>query len=158
MGRRGPAPLPTALRVLRGETRPSQLNRTEPQPTANLPERASDLDPRARAVWDRIIADFGHTGVIRRLDTDALRCYCEAVSRYEDAAKLLRTSGPLIRGARGGDLVRNPLHQIVRDNADLMRSYARELGLTPAARAGLHLDTTPKASARKLDRYIRPTG
>ena len=157
MGRRGPAPTPTRLRVLRGETRPSQINRTEPQPAANLPEPSDDLDPRARAVWDRIMADFGHTEVIRRLDSDALRCYCEAVSRYEDAAGLLRKSGPLIRGARGGDLVRNPLHQIVRDNADLMRMYARELGLTPAARAGLHIEANPKAPARKLDRY-RPAG
>ena len=42
-----------------------------------------------------------------------------------------------MRGARGGELVKNPLHQIVRDNALLVRALARELGLTPAARVGL---------------------
>ena len=29
------------------------------------------------------------------------------------------------------------LHQIVRDNAILLRAFARELGLTPSARTGL---------------------
>jgi P27 family predicted phage terminase small subunit len=80
---------------------------------------------------------FGATGVITAADHDALRCYCEAVARYEQAARLLVSSGPLVRGARSGELVKNPLHQIVRDNADLIRLYARELGLTPSARSGL---------------------
>jgi phage terminase small subunit len=42
-----------------------------------------------------------------------------------------------VRGARSGELVKNPLHQIVRDNAILQRAFARELGLTPSARTGL---------------------
>jgi P27 family predicted phage terminase small subunit len=111
-----------------------------------------DLDHRSRAVWGRVLRDFGKTGVIRSLDEDALRCYCEAVSRYETAAALLLSSGPLIRG-RGGELVRNPLHQIVRDNANLIRIYARELGLTPAARVGLHT-TEENTTSRKLDKYL----
>jgi P27 family predicted phage terminase small subunit len=154
VGSRGPAKTPTKLRVLRGETRPSQINTREAEPVAALPEPSDDLDPRARAVWDRVMADFGHTDVIRRLDTDALRCYCEAVSRYEEAAQMLRKTGPLIKGARGGDVVRNPLHQIVRDNADMMRMFARELGLTPAARAGLHIEAGDRKPVSKLDRYL----
>jgi P27 family predicted phage terminase small subunit len=82
--------------------------------------------------------------VITGLDGDALRIYCEAVARYEYAAELLERAGPLIRGARAGEMVKNPLHQIVRDNADLVRAYARELGLTPGARAGL---TAPPADS-----------
>lgn len=157
MGRRGPAKTPTTLRVLRGETRPSQINRDEPEPTDADPEVPDDLDPRALAVWNRVVNDFGHTGVIRRLDSDALRCYCEAVSRYEEAARLLRQSGPIIKGARHGDVVRNPLHQIVRDNADLMRMYARELGLTPSARAGLNI--APKAAPESaIDKYLAKPG
>jgi phage terminase small subunit len=40
---------------------------------------------------------------------------------------------------RDGNLVRNPLHQIVRDNAMLIRSFGRELGFLPSAREGLHV-------------------
>jgi phage terminase small subunit len=39
----------------------------------------------------------------------------------------------------GGHLAKNPLHQVVRDNADHVRLLARELGLSPASRASLQL-------------------
>jgi P27 family predicted phage terminase small subunit len=95
------------------------------------------MSDASRAVWDRVIRDFGATGVLTGVDTDALRIYCEAVVRYVNAAVRLEKSGPLIKGARLGEPVKNPLHQIVRDNADLVRAFARELGFTPAARSGL---------------------
>jgi P27 family predicted phage terminase small subunit len=96
-----------------------------------------DMSDEAKRVWRRVIRDFGATGVLTAVDADALRTYCEAVARYVQAARTLEASGPLVRGARSGELVKNPLHQIVRDNAILLRAFARELGLTPAARTGL---------------------
>jgi P27 family predicted phage terminase small subunit len=91
----------------------------------------------AQAIWNRILRDYSHTGVLTSVDTDALRVYCESVVRYEHAAAMLEQSGPLVRGARRGDLIKNPLHQIVRDDADLIRAFARELGFTPSARSAL---------------------
>jgi P27 family predicted phage terminase small subunit len=141
MGRRGPAPTPTRLKLLRGETRPSRLNRAEPRPRGDRLRVPSDLDPAAKAVWRRVVGAVGATGVLTTADADGLRIYCESVVRYQHAADLLAASGALItaggRGARRGELVKNPLHQIVRDNAILVRAFARELGLTPAARVGL---------------------
>lgn len=131
--------MPTKLKVLHGEKRPSRLNRHEPKPRANLPVMPPDLDKRSAQVWRRVIRDFGPTGVLTSVDGAVLRAYCEAVARYEHAATRLAEMGPLVRGARRGDLVKNPLHQIVRDNADLLRQMARELGLTPSARTGLHV-------------------
>lgn len=143
MGRRGPPSLPTKLKVLRGERRPSRLNRAEPKPRAHLPKMPRGMDAGAKVVWRRVLRDYGETGVLTAVDGDALRAYCEAVSRYETAAEMLATSGPLVRGARRGELVKNPLHQVVRDNADLMRQFARELGLTPAARTGIKVPEAP---------------
>ena len=96
-------------------------------------------------MWRRVVREFGHTGVIRGADGDVMRIYCETVARYEQTSRLLDASGPLVRGARSGELVKNPLHQIVRDNATLVRSLAGELGLSPAARVGLH-DANGRAS------------
>jgi P27 family predicted phage terminase small subunit len=144
MGRRGPAPTPTKIKRLRGETRPSRLNLAEPLPHPSLPRMPSDMDPDAKAVWRRVLRDMGATGVIRAADTDVLRCYCEAVSRYAAAARLYAQTGPLTR--RDGNLVKNPLHQVARDNADEVRQFARELGLSPSARVGLRID-----QARALD-------
>ena len=169
MGKRGPAPLPTSIKLLHGETRPSRLNPDAPRPIARLPIPPADMDPRAREVWDRQIESMAATGVLTPVDTDSLRAYCEAVSRYEVAARLLASSGPVVRGARsgpcddcghgsgrhprngacrepgcacrrlaGGELVKNPLHQVVRDNAMLIRAFAMVLGFVPSGREGIH--------------------
>ena len=138
MARRGPAPTPTKVKILRGETRPSRLNYREPLPPSDLPKMPADMDAEAKIVWRRVISSMGHTGVIRVPDSDILRCYCEAVSRYAQAARLHAGSGPLVR--RDGGLVKNPLHQVIRDDSDQIRLLARELGLSPSARVGLHVE------------------
>jgi phage terminase small subunit len=45
----------------------------------------------------------------------------------------------------------------VRDNADAVRKYAREIGLTPAARVGLRgeMDGQANSATAKLDAIIR---
>lgn len=136
VGRRGPAPEPTKLKVIKG-TRTSRVNKAAPEPRQNLPVCPKDMDTVAQGVWERVLREYGATGVITGSDHDVFRGYCEAASRYEHAARLLAESGPLVRGARSGELVKNPLHQIVRDNADLVRLLARELGLSPSARSSL---------------------
>jgi P27 family predicted phage terminase small subunit len=138
LGRRGPAPTPTKVKILRGETRPSRLNIHEPIPSSDVPKMPADMDAEAKAVWRRVISSMGHTGVIRVPDSDILRCYCEAVSRYAQAARLYAGSGPLVR--RDAGLVKNPLHQVIRDDGDQIRLFARELGLSPSARAGLRVE------------------
>ena len=138
MGRRGPTPTPTKVKMLRGETRPSRLNLHEPMPASDAPKIPADMDPEAKTVWRRVLRDMRHTGVIRAADADVLRCYCEAVSRYAQAARLYAQSGPIVK--RDGNLVKNPLHQVARDNADEIRQFARELGLSPSARVGLRIE------------------
>lgn len=142
VGKRGPAPQPTALKLLKGETRASRLNTDAPKPIKVNPIPPTDLGPRAREVWDRQLASMAASGWLTPVDGDALRAYCEAVERYEEGARLLRGSGPLVMGARGTkerpEYVRNPLHQVVRDNAMLIRLFARDLGFVPSGREGLH--------------------
>ena len=139
MGRRGPAPTPTKVKILRGETRPSRVNHREPIPSSDVPKMPADMDAEAKAVWRRVIGSMGQLGVIRAPDTEILRCYCEWVSRYAQAARLYAASGPLVK--RDGGLVKNPLHQVIRDGSDQIRLFARELGLSPSARVGLHVES-----------------
>jgi len=97
------------------------------------------MDAGAKAVWKRVLAEMATAEVIFAADSDVLRCYCEAVSQYQTAMRMLVSSSPLVRGARSGDLIKNPLHQIVRESRDAVRLFARELGLSPSARAGLDI-------------------
>jgi P27 family predicted phage terminase small subunit len=142
MGRRGPAPLPSTLKRLHGETRPSRVNFREPLPRRTTPQPPAELDPGAKRIWRRTVREMP-AGVITAADTDTFVCYCEAVVRYRQSAALLARSAPLIRGARAGDLIANPLDRVTRGWADQIRLFARELGLTPSARAGLHMEISP---------------
>ena len=142
MGRRGPAPLPTAVKILHGETRPSRLNPDEPRPPVNAPELPGDLSPAAVVVWERVLRDQA-PGVILAAHADVLRLYCEAVVRYQEYSALLAKTSPLLRGARGSDLVRNPLVAMVRDAGDQVRVLGRELGLTPSSLTGVHAFPDP---------------
>jgi P27 family predicted phage terminase small subunit len=157
MGRRGPAPAPTAVRLKRGEQHRDRLNFREPRPLRSAPQMPRDMDPTATAVWRRVVREQA-PGVIRAVDADVLRAYCESVSRYVQASRLLSGSAPLIKGARHGDLITNPLHRVCRDNADAIRLFARELGLSPSARAGLHMEISPHFldAQEEMNRLLGP--
>jgi P27 family predicted phage terminase small subunit len=152
VGRRGPAPAPDAAKLLRGETRPSRLNGLEPLSRRRTPAMPPGMDERARAVWRHVLREMAGSGVVTAADAHILRCYCEAVSRYERAAQLFATGQPLINDR--GHLAKNPLHQVVRDDADQVRLLARELGLSPAARANLQIQ--PGASVPDIDAELGP--
>jgi P27 family predicted phage terminase small subunit len=145
-----PARKPTRLKILNGSAAhdPQRINRREPQPTVGFPRMPSDLGPVAQQVWRQVARTMGRTGVITGADSDILRVFCETVARYRQAETVLAQSGPLIvakgNGSRRGELVKNPLAQIVRDNAVLMRMLARELGLTPASRPTLDGHPAPE--------------
>ncbi len=128
MGQRGPAPQPTALRVLKGETRPSQL-RTAPQPQ-DPPEKPDDLEPAVAKVWDRILQATALTSHIGQGHADTFRHYCEVTV----AVHAIQPKGT----------------KEWRELVNTHRQLARELCLTPATGAGL----IAKAPAvNKLERF-----
>ena len=156
MGTRGPQPKPTALKILAGETRPSVINYAEPIPEGGALTPPADIRTEARVIWEQVVAALGKTGVLTSADKHILRLYAEAMARYIEAEGMLVKTGPLIKG-RDGNFVKNPLHQIVRDNADAVKKYAREIGLTPAARVGLRGEIGEQANSAtaKLESIIR---
>jgi P27 family predicted phage terminase small subunit len=95
---------------------------------------------------------MGRSGLITAADAHVLRLYCEAWSRYRAAAELYGKSAPLLNDR--GHFTKNPLHQVVRDNADPVRLLVGELGLSPAARASLQL--MPGAEAPDIEAELGP--
>lgn len=138
MGRRGPQPEPTASKLARGVTRPSRVNYETPMPRQRPPTMPRGMSPAAQTVWRHVVAEMPPS-VIVAVDAYALRAYCEAVERYETAVAILNATSYLVEGYRG-QLVRNPILAVIRSESDLKRQWARELGLTPSARAGLRME------------------
>ena len=124
MGQRGRPPEPVALKLLKGETRPSQLAKA-PDPLD--PPTRPDLSPAATEVWDQVLAVTDHIG---QRHVEVFRQFCET-------AATLNAMQP--KGSK-------EWRELVLVNLRL----ARELCLTPAT--GAHL-TKPKPE-RKLDKYV----
>lgn len=147
MGKRGPAPRPTALRLLQGD-RSDRINRNEPVPAPTTPTPPDYLDADARAVWDELAVDhFAKVGVTH-WDSIALGVYCTSVVLHRRAAATINQTGVLLRnrGDHGDALVKHPALQIVRDQAAIIRAFGAEFGLTPSSRQTLTGPTAPEAS------------
>lgn len=138
MGKRGPRPKPTNLRVLHGD-RKDRINTSEPTPPAGVPEAPEELSDEVRAVWDYTVAQLAVMETATPADRDALVCYCEAVVTHRKASRLLARSNVLVKGRNGQELVRNPVVQVQRDAASTIRGFAQEFGLTPSARSEISM-------------------
>jgi P27 family predicted phage terminase small subunit len=148
MGRRGPAPQPRKLKILKGQTAPSQIGPPDPQPPEVTPEPPEWLGAEARTVWRRTVRNLEAMGLAYDADTDALVVYCNAVVDFARAQQDLDRNGILIPGERG--TVRNPANTIVNHTATLIGRFAREFGLTPSARTSLPAPGKPAEEPRDL--------
>ena len=148
MGRRGPAPEPTALKLIKG-TKPYRINANEPLPLERAIDRPDWLSDRAAEEWDRVVPHLVAMRVITDADLSGFAIYCEAVARWRRLAELVAASPPVVN--RDGAVVKNPVYAQVRDAAAEVRLWAREFGLTPSARAGIRVEHVfPENSGRLL--------
>lgn len=137
MGRRGPAPKPTKLRLLEGAA-PHRVNQHEPQASDELPTCPDWVAPAVREVWDYTIHELDAMGIASSTDRDALLCFCEAVVTHQRASQKLAKSDILIRSFNGQP-IRNPAIMVQRDAAQTIRAFAQEFGLSPSARARIEV-------------------
>jgi P27 family predicted phage terminase small subunit len=148
--KRGPRPVPTHLRLLRGNPSHRPINHDEPQPDIpeGCPSPLEFLEPCARDEWWRLAPELYRLQLLSALDVAAFAAYCASFSRWKRAEEILAqlaTSDPAMHGLliKHEDSVGvNPLVHVSRKAAESMLRAATEFGLTPAARsrisAGIH--------------------
>jgi P27 family predicted phage terminase small subunit len=158
MGRRGPAPKPTALRLLHGD-HPERVNKKEP-PAPELPiERPLWLSNAAAMEWDQLAGYLAAMGTVKASDELMLGALCETAARWKMVAALCARMPPVFkRDEIDGQpvLVKNPLYAQARDLTAELRVMAREFGLTPSARAGLRVEVV--APGLSVDRLFPRCG
>lgn len=133
MGKRGPAPKPTNLRLLQG-ARDRDVNRNEPVARTGKIDPPEGMSPEAKRIFHWAVRELEHMGIASPADRDSIACYAEAVEKHRQASTLLARSPVLVKGMHG-NLVRNPALIVQRDAAQQIRQFAQEFGLTPSARA-----------------------
>ena len=129
MGKRGPAPKPTAIKKLQGNAGRRELNENEPE--YNTPQVLPDPpevlvgDKYARKEWKVLGNILLKVGVLTEGDYQALAVYCKLHSRWYQAEQLVREKGLTTFSAKGGVVVR-PEVKIAQDTAKLMKEYLKE--------------------------------
>jgi P27 family predicted phage terminase small subunit len=153
MAKGGQRPVPTQLKLLRGNPSKTAIKKHEPQPRRDpLPTDApAMLTGYAREEWDRIVPELRYLRLMTRVDTQPLAAYCKAYSIWRTAVETFDNAGQhfsemnrLIVRKANGDPMQNPLIRIIRDAAADMARLADAFGFTPAARTRL---TTPPEGA-----------
>lgn len=140
MGERGPAPKPTALKVLQGNPGKRALPKGEPRPAAGkVPAAPRWLGEEARREWRRVARTLHGAGLLTEADHDALALYCETFASWRRAEGFVRKNGEVIRTA-AGNVIQNPYLSIANRAKKDALVLLREFGMTPAARSRISIE------------------
>lgn len=148
MGRRGPQPQPTALKLERGNPGKRPVNNFEPELAPATAAVPPTLKGRARKEWTRLADELISKGVLTVGDMHAFEEYCTLVGEVDSYEKYISKVG------------RPEAHRLGYANYLLklrtqLRQQAAHLGLTPSSRSGVKaVQVTVDAAAAKKQRFF----
>lgn len=129
MGKRGPPPQPTALKVARGNPGKRALNHEEPSFGPATTEAPLDLGGRALEEWNRHASTLINAGVLTVCDLTGFATYCRLVGEEQEWRERVATT-------KGGKL-KLAYHRHVLKIRDQQKAYMKEYGITPSSRSGV---------------------
>lgn len=144
MGKRGPRPQPTQLKVLRGNPGHRPLNKAEPAPPADGIQMPPHLGQVASARWAELLPMLQAVKVMTRADIEALARYCDTYEWWLATRAKLKADGdtyPILNDK--GDvkyIAQRPEVSIAHKLAVQLRQLEQDFGLNPSARTSLHVE------------------
>lgn len=150
MGSRGPRPTPAAIHAMRGN--PSKLPQSDLRDggtvPAGIPPRPDWLLREAAAEWDRVSPLLQRAGLVSELDLGALAGYCQAYGVMTVKGRELKALGDAAytQATPNGMRVMSVTLQVYNRAVDQMKTFLSEFGLSPSARAKLHLAVAQQAA------------
>ncbi len=138
MGKRGPKPKPTALRVFEGTRvqRPSGRG-DEPTPPASNSTAPAWLGEHGKREWDRVVPLLGGVGCFTDVDYTAMALYCRCLDDYHQCLATVKASGITCEGSNNNVIV-HPAYRAQCMAVSLMVKLGAPFGINgPAGRVGL---------------------
>lgn len=147
MGKRGPAPKPSELRIADGTFRKDRHDGI--RPGGGAPEKPEWLEGDAVDIWQEVIELLGRTpGLLSAVDGFALSRYCQDWVEYHTLQKLVDVEGYSVMSEKG-NLYQNPAVGIRNKAADRMARFEAKYGMTPSDRVGLNITQVKQGVRRR---------
>lgn len=150
MGKRGPKPKPTQLKIASGTLR--NRNDAEPQPPTDRVVMPKHLGKIAAAKWRQLLPLLQGVRIMTRADVDALARYCDTYEWWRKTREVLKKDGdtyPILND--GGEvkyIAQRPEVSIAHKLAQQLRQLEQDFGLNPSARTSLKSEPeTPEQTA-----------
>ena len=150
VGKRGPPPLPTALKKLRGTLEKSRANPHEPRIEPGSPPVPQGLDKIAQERWNFLAPKLIKLRVLTEIDGAALEGYCRAYSRAAMADKAVAKFGLVVDTPFGPK--KNIAVTISRDSWLLVDKFGAKLGLSPSDRS--RVDASPEEEEDPVEKEL----
>jgi P27 family predicted phage terminase small subunit len=144
---RGRKPIPTHLKIVKGTARGhARSGDTISFNSADVPP-PPNLDDDGKTEWERVAKILSGQSLLTEADVSALSAYCHSWSVFKRATESLKQLSErdkifkgLISRTTNGNLIQNPLIGIANKAAADVVKFASEFGMTPSARARLHVE------------------
>lgn len=145
MGERGPAPKPTALRVLEGTSKSGrssvshrQLPQGEVMPAATMPVCPPGMSVVAKANWTKHAPRLHRLGLLTENDGSSFEKLCDLEAQYAKARGIVNRKGLTFETPAGYIQQRAEVGIMNRCWTELLRYYAH-FGMTPSSRSRINL-------------------
>ena len=139
MGKRGPQPKPTNLKLLQGIPGKRPLNVNEPKPKIKIPDMPRGLGTYGKTEWQRITKVLNDLKLISEVDKTQLESYCRYYNSYREACKKVDEQGAVVTNVQG-NLVANPWNKVMNDAYDRMNNVMKQFGMSPSTRTTLTVE------------------
>lgn len=157
MGKRGPAPKPSALKLVENTYRSDRAAPNEVEFAEGLPPAPEFLGPRAQREWGRIVGELEKVpGLLQQTDMAALAAYCSTFATFAHCEEILRDGGLTTTVTMKNGTERQVARDEVRIRSDAwakLRQFAAEFGFTPSARSRVSAPRQPKGDDGLLGKY-----
>lgn len=152
MGRRGPVPMPKALKKRRGTYRPSRAAKDAMDLPVSTPGMPEWLDAEGRKEWERVVPMLEEAKVLADVDRIALGNYCAAVSLCINATREYQRHGVSL--TKNKRVYVHPMIKVAQEARAQALRLGAEFGLTPASRtrvSGKAAKTGHEGGGKKAD-------
>jgi P27 family predicted phage terminase small subunit len=142
-----PAPKSTAAHLADGTFRAdrhAKRRRVEAAQSGKPLKPPKELPPKLRPLWRRVVASID-AGWLAPADAWLLSALVVVLDQVQRDAAKVSDQGSVVKGARSGELVRNPFAISLRQNLDALLRLSVRFGLSPRDRALLATLAMPEA-------------